>query len=200
MKTIVIILFCAAAFNAAAQQTEEAKTVFGKGKTHIGYFISPLCQFGEIAGSTAVLPGIGGGIVLNNTISLSVNYTFIATENTPVGETDERLYLDQKYTGVKGEYSLFPAKVVHPNFQLEAGIGHTELDLKDAYESGDIPPNDASFAYLEPGAAIEINLWKYLKFDIGAGYRFISDVTFSNLTEKDFRGFAFMVAMKIGIF
>jgi len=200
MKTILIILFCTAAFNAAAQQAEETKTLFGSGKPHIGYFVIPSCQIGEIAGSTAVLPGIGAGIILNNKISLGINYRFIATENTPVGETDTRLYLDQNYAGVKGEYILFPEKAAHLNFQLEAGMGHTEFDLKDAYESGDVPVNDASFAYLEPGAALEINLWKYMKLDLGAGYRFVSDVTFSNLTEKDFMGFTFTAGLKIGIF
>ncbi len=200
MRTISIILFCAAALNAAAQKAEETRTLFGTVKPHVGYFVIPSCQVGEIAGSTAVLPGIGAGIILNNKISLGINYRFIATENTPVGETDTRLYLDQRFTGIKGEYILFPEKVVHMNLQLEAGIGHTEFDLKDAYESGDIPANDASFAYLEPGAAIEINLWKYLKLDIGAGYRFISDVTFSNLTEKDFKGFTCTAGLKVGIF
>jgi hypothetical protein len=200
MRTITIILFCAAAYCAAAQKTEEPKTLFGSGKSHIGYFVMPQCNFSEIAGSTAVLPGIGAGILLNNKISLGVNYKFIATENTPVGITDTRLYLDQRYTGIKGEYSLFPDKVAHLNFQLEAGIGHTEFDLKDAYQSGAIPVNDVSFAYLEPGAALEINLWKYLKLDLAAGYRLVSDVTFSNLTEKDFKGFTCSAGLKIGIF
>jgi hypothetical protein len=200
MRTISIILFCAAAINVTAQQEEETKTLFGSGKPHIGYFVIPSCQTGEIAGSIAVLPGVGVGIILNNKISLGINYRFITTENTPVSETDTRLYLDQQYAGCKGEYSLFPEKVAHLNFQLEAGVGHTEFDLKDGYESGDVPLSDASFAYLEPGAALEINLWKYLKLDIGAGYRFISDVTFSNLTEKDFKGFTCTVGLKIGIF
>ncbi len=200
MRMISIILFCAAAFNAAAQQAEETKTLFGSGKSQIGYFVNPSCQFSEIAGSTVVLPGVGAGIILNNYISLGINYRFIATENTPVGEADTRLYLDQKYTGIKGEYILFPEKTAHLNFQLEAGMGHTEFDLKDAYESGDVPTNDASFVYLEPGAALEINLWKYLKLDLEVGYRFVSDVTFNNLTEKDFRGFTYTAGFKIGIF
>ena len=200
MKNLSIILFCFLAIQVAAQQTEGPKTLFGNGKPHLGYFVSPSCQFGEIAGSTAVLPGIGAGIVLNNKISLGINYKFIVTENTPVGETDENLYLDQLYGGVRCEYSLFPEKLAHFNFQLEGGIGHTELDLKDSYETGNIPLNDASYAYLEPGAALEINLWKYLKFDLGAGYRFVSSIKFNELTENDFKGLTYSLGLKIGIF
>lgn len=200
MRTISIILCCAAAFNAAAQQTEVPKTLFVSGKLHVHYFVIPSCQVGKIAGSTAVLPGIGAGIILNDKISLGINYKFIATENTPDGETKNRLYLDQQYAGFKGEYSLFPKKVAHLNFQIEAGIVHAEFDLKDAFESVDDPTNDVSSAYFEPGAALEINLLKYLKFDLGAGYRFVSNVTISNLTEKDFRGFTCSAGLKIGIF
>jgi hypothetical protein len=39
-----------------------------------------------------------------------------------------------------------------------------------------------------------------MKLDLGAGYRLVSDVTFSNLTEKDFMGFTFTAGLKIGIF
>jgi hypothetical protein len=200
MRTISIILFCALALNVAAQESDKPKTLFGNGKPQLGYFVSPSCQIGEIAGSTAVLPGIGAGIVLNNKITLGINYKFIVTENTPVGETDDRLYLDQKYVGFKGEYSLFPQKLAHVNFQLEAGACHTELDLKDSFETGDVPSNNATCAYLEPGAALEINVWKYIKLDMGAAYRFVSSVKFNELTENDFKGFAYTVGLKIGIF
>jgi hypothetical protein len=200
MKNLSIILFCVLVINVTAQETNKSKTLFGNGKPLLGYFVSPSCQFGEIAGSTAVLPGIGVGIVLNNKISLGINYKFIATENTPVGETDDRLYLDQKYLGFKGEYSLFPEKLAHVNFQLEVGACHTELDLKDSYETGDVPANNATYAYMEPGATLEINLWKHLKLDLGAGYRFVSSVKFNELTENDFKGITYSIGLKIGMF
>ncbi len=200
MKTISVILFCFCVSNLSAQQTDVSKTVFGNTKLQLGYFVNPACQFGKVAGSTAVLPGIGAGITINNKVSLSVNYRFIITENTPAGEMDQRLYLDQQYAGIRGEYALFPERVTHINFRVEAGSGHTEFDLKDAFETADVPVKDASFAYLEPGIALEVNLWKYLKLDLGAGYRIVSHVTFGDMTEKDFRGFSCSAGFKLGIF
>ena len=200
MKIKIVILLCAIAVNAAAQTDKETKTVFGNGKLHLGYFLSPSCHVGNIAGSTAVLPGLGAGIIFNEKISLGLTYKFIISENTPAGETNDMLYLDQQYAGIKGEYSFIPDKVVHPNIQHEAGVGHTELDLKDAYETGDVPQGDASFAYFEPGAALEINLWKYLKLDVGVGYRFIGDVAVNNLSGTDFAGISYSAALKIGLF
>jgi hypothetical protein len=148
MKIKLMIIICVLVSNAMAQTEEEIKTLFGNQKPRIGYFLSPFCQFGKIAGPMAVLPGIGAGIILNNKISFGLSYKFIASENTPDKETDDRLYLDQKYIGLRCEYSLWPESIAHLNFPLEAGMGETELDLKDSYEGNDVsyPQNDAWFA------------------------------------------------------
>jgi hypothetical protein len=92
--------------------------------------------------------------------------------------------------------------MVHLNFPLEIGAGEIELDLKDSYENDQviIPSEDAWFAYLEPGVAVEINLQKFIKLNLSAGYRFVSDVTFRNISEKDLKGFTFTTGLKIGLF
>lgn len=201
MKIKMIILLCVASLNVTAQPKEEVNTIFGNGKKQIGYFLNPACQFGRMAGSTAVVPGIGAGVIINNKISLGINYKFTITENTPVGEVDQ-LYLHGQWIGLKGEYSIKPGSVFHISFPLEAGIGEIELDLKDSYENQqiDVPVEDSWFANLEPGVAVEINLWKYMKLNIGAGYRFVSDVTFRSLSQKDIMGFTYSAGFKIGLF
>ncbi len=202
MKNILIVIFCTFALITQAQTVEEIKTIFGNNKSHIGYFINPYIQIGEIAGSTAVFPGIGAGVTFNNKLTLELSYKFIVNEYTPDGELDERLYLDQKYGALKLEYSFFSTKAVHLNLPIEIGIGHTELDLKDSYESDTLssPSGDPWFAYFEPGLAIEINLMKYIKFNIGAGYRITSSVSYRSLSEKDIMGLTFSMGFKIGIF
>lgn len=202
MKIKIIVLFCAFAYNAHAQNIEEPKTIFGNKKSTIGYFINPNIQIGEIASSIAVLPSVGIGITFNNNINLGLVYKFIVTENTPFGEIDNRFYLDQKYGALKFEYSFFPAKAVHFNLPVEIGFGHTELDLKDSYESDTIhtPNTDAWFGYIEPSLAMEVNLLKYLKFNVGVGYRITSSFSSKSLSEKDMLGFVFSTGIKIGIF
>lgn len=201
IKVNLLLLFFTIAGTTTAQTNEEVKTFFGNGKLEIGYFVSPTCQFGDIAGSTAILPGLGAGIVINKNIYFGMNYKFIASENTPEGEPDSRLYLDQRYYGLKFEYAIQPKSVVHFNFPVEFGVGETELDLKDSYENeGLVPTDDVWFAYLEPGVALEINLHKYVKLNINAGYRFVSKVSFRNLTEKDMMGITCSAGLKIGLF
>lgn len=203
MKIELLILLIVISINTSAQTKEATKTLLGTGKPQIGYYVSPSCQIGDMTGSTAVIPGIGGGILLNESIYLGLNYKFIVTENTPTGLTDTRLYLDRKWGGLKFEYSLSPAKIVHLNFPVEAGISHIEYDLKDSY--GDrggsaLPNSDATFAYVEPGVALEVNLMKYAKLNLSAGYQFTSGVSFGQLTGTDLRGFVCGISLKIGLF
>ena len=201
IKVKLLLLFFTVTVTTPALTNEKAKTFFGNGKQEIGYFVSPSCQFGNIAGSTAILPGLGAGIVINKNIYLGMNYKFIASENTPEGEPDNRLYLDQRYYGLKFEYAIQSGKVVHLNFPIELGAGETELDLKDSYEDqGLVPTDDAWFAYVEPGVALEINLHKYIKLNIVCVYRFISNLSFRNLTEKNLAGITYSAGLKIGIF
>jgi hypothetical protein len=201
MKINLIIILSAVVLNITAQTKVEAKTLFGNGKPHIGYFINPSCQFGNFTGATAVMPGIGAGVILNNKYSLNILYKFTVTENTPAGEANQ-LYLHGQWFGLKAEYSLKPEGIVHLNFPLEIGAGEIEFDLKDSYENNQfiIPPGEDWFAYLEPGVAVEINLQKYIKLNLSAGYRFVSDVIFRNITEKDLNGFTFATGLKIGLF
>jgi hypothetical protein len=202
MKIKLLIVFIAIVSNLTAQTNDEAKTIFGTGTPHIGYFFTPFCQSGKIAGSNAIIPGIGAGVILNNKVSFDLRYKFIATEKTPHGEVNDQLYLDGQWFGIRCEYIIKPGNAVHFSFPVEVGTGEIELDLKDSYENADIiiPAGDLWFANLEPGVSMEINLWRYMKLNLTGGYRFVSNFTFRNLSGKDLMGFTYSAAIKIGIF
>jgi hypothetical protein len=201
MKIRLSIILFMVVLNTTAQTKDNAKTVFGNLKPHMGYFINPSCQFGKFGGATAVIPGIGAGLIFNNNLSVNLLYKFTVTENTPA-EVSDQLYLHGQWFGLKAEYSIKPEGAVHLNFPLEIGAGEIELDLKDSYENDHvvIPSDDSWYAYLEPGVAVEINLHKYVKLNLSAGYRFVSDVTFRNISETDLKGFTFSTGLKIGLF
>ena len=201
MKIKLSIILCAVVLNTAAQTNHEATTIFGNGKPHVGYFLNPSIQVGKFAGSTAVIPGIGAGVLFNNKFSAGVLYKFTITENTPAGEADQ-LYLHGQWFGLKAEYSLKPERVVHVSFPVEIDAGEIEFDIKDSYENqaAAVPSGDAWFLNIEPGIAAEINLWKYIRLNLAAGYRFVSDVRLSNVSGSDLMGFTFSAGLKIGLF
>jgi hypothetical protein len=201
MKISFILIFFALSITTHSQSGDETRTLFGRGKAVTGYFLAPAVQIGKIAGSTAVIPGLGAGIIFSKRFSAGLFYKMTITENTPDGERDQ-LYLHGQWYGFKGDYSISPGKVIHLNFPLEISIGEIELDKKDTFENYAlvIPSDDKWFFNVEPGIAIEINLLKYLKINLSAGYRMVSDVSFRNLTERDLAGFNFSSGVKIGIF
>lgn len=201
IKLIIAIILTALTLIGKAQDNIQSKTVFGNDKLHVGYYLSPSLQVGNFAGSTAVLPGVAAGVILNNSMSLELKYKFTISENTPAGVEDQ-FYLHGQWIGFRGEYSIKPEKQVHVSFPLEVGIGEIELDIKDAYENQSItiPTGDALFANIEPGVAIEVNLWKYLKINFSGGYRFVSNIAFRNVAGKDLMGFTFSAGFKIGVF
>ena len=86
MKIKLIVILCSFALITQSQTVEEAKTIFGNKKPHIGYFINPYIQISEIAGSTAVLQSIWAGLTFNNKFSLGLTYKFIVNQYTPVGD------------------------------------------------------------------------------------------------------------------
>lgn len=202
MRIKLLVILWAITINISAQSDSGVKTIFGNGKPELRYFISPSIQFGEIAGSSAILPSIGAGVIFNNQLSLGLLYKFTITENTPSGEADNSLYLHGQWFGIKGEYSIKPENVVHISFPIEVGIGEVELDIKDAFENQhpELPAGEAWFANIEPGVALEINVWKYLKLDLSVGYRIVSDITFRSLTERNLMGFTYSAGFKIGLF
>jgi hypothetical protein len=202
MRMKIGMLLCFTAVSISAQTEEQAKTVLGNRKVHIGYFVSPMCQFGKIAGSTAVTPGVGVGLQFNNKISIEALYKRIANENTLPGETDTRFYLDAQWIGVRCAYSIAPLKPVHLNIPIEIGAGEVELDLKDSFENDLVEASEknAWYAYVEPSLACEINIWTYVKFNLAAGYRFASDVSFRKISERDLMGFTYSAGLRIGIF
>jgi hypothetical protein len=202
MKHCLLFLICAAGINLAAQIVDERETARGNEKVPIGYFVKPYCEFGMGTPSLAVLPGISAGISVGTEVFLAATYKFMATENTPLGEADSRLYLDQQFAGIKGEYSRPLSRIAHLCIKVEAGIGHAELDLKDSYafEQATVPGTDATFAYLEPGLTLGMDLWKYLRLDFSAGYRFASAVAFGGLADANFEGPFISVGARIGPF
>jgi hypothetical protein len=201
MKIKLIIILYAISFNVIAQTEKDVKSIFGNGKLHSGYFLTPSVKSGNIAGSTNVITGIGAGVIFNNKFSLDGSYRFTVTENSPAGE-DPAYYLHGRWFGLGGEYTVMPEKIIHLGFPVEVGLGEIELDVKDSFENMHMPviQDEAWFFNIEPAIALEVNVWKYIKLNFKAGYRFVSNINFRNITEKDLAGVTFSLGIKAGIF
>jgi hypothetical protein len=86
--------------------------------------------------------------------------------------------------------------LVHASIPLKLGYEQVEMDN----EIGNIHLGGSNFMVVEPSALMEVNLHKYLKFDLGIGYRWISQLNCPNLNNSDNSGIVFRSGFRIVLF
>jgi len=86
--------------------------------------------------------------------------------------------------------------MVYISLPLYVGYGEVEMDN----ESGNVRLGEASFLQIEPSALLEINLHKYIRFNIGAGYRIVGDMNYRNFNQSNISGLTGNIGLKFGLF
>lgn len=183
-----------------AQQNAEANTLFGNGASmgakDIGFFVAPAYGITSMDGSSASLFNLRGGLNSKDKISLGAYFNTSLNDIKPESETVQGVYLDYWSVGGFAEYTLLSKRVLHVTFPLYAGYGEVEMDN----ENGDAGLGEANFLQIEPSALLEVNLYKYVRLNLGAGYRFIGQMEYRNFNQADISGLTGYVGLKVGVF
>lgn len=202
-KNISIFAFtCLTIFQVSlfAQDNNEAKTLFGSGNPistkDLGFFVAPSYSLTQMDGSTASLFNLRGGINLKDKFSFGAYFNTSLNPIRPQSETIQNIYMDYWTVGGFAEYTLFSKKVAHLTFPLYVGYGEVEMDN----ENEDVELGEANFFQVEPSALLELNLHKYIRFHIGAGYRFVGQMDYRNFNQTDISGLTGYVGLKFGLF
>jgi hypothetical protein len=203
-KNIIVglIIGCLTVFssNSFAQDNNEAKTLFGSGnmisKKDLGFFVAPSYGLTQMDGSATSLFNLRGGISLKDKFSFGTYFNTSLNQIRPKSETLPNIYMDYWSVGGFAEYTMFSKKVVHLTFPLYVGYGEVQMDN----ENGDTGLGEANFLKVEPSALLEINLYKYIRFNIGAGYRFIGQMNYRNFNQSDISGLSGYIGLKLGLF
>jgi hypothetical protein len=185
-------------FNGNAQEA-----IFSNPPSSIGGFFGANLQVGPVAGETAVFTSLRGGVTFDRKLSIGGAYSFTVNDFTPSSESDQEVYLDMWMGGLLVEYSLNPDKLVHLTFPLVLGAGEAELDWREgalAYGSDPLF-GEANFFFLEPGAALEVNLLPFLQIQGGLSYRLIpGQVDYRGLDQGDLSGFTGLLGLRFHFF
>ncbi|MEZ4987083.1 MAG: hypothetical protein R2795_18925 [Saprospiraceae bacterium] len=183
-----------------AQVSNEAKTLLGDGASisteNWGFFITPSYGITSMDGSSASLFHLRGGLSIKDKISLGAYFSTSLNQINPKSETVQGVYMDYWTVGGFAEYTIFSKKVFHLTAPLYVGYGEVEMDN----ENGDARLGEANFFQIEPAALIEINLHKNVRFNIGAGYRFVGSISYRNFNQSDISGLAGYIGLKFGLF
>lgn len=195
--TLISVLFV---FHAKAQDHQEAKTLLGNAEPisvkDLGFFAAPGLGVTQMDGSTASLFYLRSGINVKDKFSAGAYFNVSLNHIMPQSETVPNTYMDFWTVGGFAEYTLLSKKLVHLTFPLYLGYGEVEMDG----ERGDIDLDEAYFFQIEPSALLELNLHKYVRLNLGAGYRFVSDMNYRNFNQSDISGWTGYAGLKIGLF
>lgn len=183
-----------------AQESEEAKTLFGDGASistkNVGLFVAPTYGITSMDRSTASLFNLRGGLSIKDQFSLGAYFNTSLDEINPESETIQGVYMDYWSVGGFVEYTLLPKKVFHVTFPLYLGYGEVQMDN----EIGEAGLGEANFFQIEPAALLEVNLHKYIRFNLGAGYRLVGQMDYRNFNQSDISGLTGYMGFKFGLF
>jgi len=146
-----VMINCAAVF-AIAQPQEPTETLL-KGKTQLGFAVSPEMKFSKMNGEFAVLAGMSFGLVVKPNFLIGV---------AGYGKVTD--IFTQGYMGYGGfilEYSKDPHRLVHYSIGGLVGAGYAQ-----AYPF--------AFFVAEPQARVSLNLTRWFRLGFGGGSRFVA--------------------------
>jgi len=193
----IFILFQNSVF---AQEDSEAKTLFSGTNSlntqNIGFFLAPAYGITQMDGASVSLFNLRGGVTFKDKITLGGYFSTSLNQINPQSEDLPNIYMDYWSAGGFLEYTVLSKKLVHLTFPLYVGVGEVEMDS----ESMDIELGESNFFQIEPSALLEINLHKYVRFNVGAGYRIVGNMQYRNFDQSNMSGLVGTVGFKFGLF
>lgn len=223
MKKTVLFLFVALqVFTASAQYAlykkatyspgigqsdSDIKTLFGSDHS-TGFFIA--ADFESLDVFEQHQWGFGGrmAFVSDHIISWGfMGYVFGEEEHySSLHAKDYRLH--GAYGGMVFEATILPKLPIHITFPVNLGVGvvsYTPDYYGDNWKNWmDDPTNDTydsdGYFIAEPMAQLEVNVFRFLRLGIGAGYRFTSNLDIPELAPDKLENFIGRFSVKLGAF
>jgi hypothetical protein len=198
--SIAALLMLLLQVHLVAQESNEAQTLLKNTKPlnteNIGYFVAPALGFTQMDGSSASLFNVRGGINIKDKFSVGAYVATSINRIFPESETVPNVYMDYWSFGGFAEYTILSKKAFH--LTLPLFIGYSEVQMDD--EVGDADLGERNFFQVEPAAMLEVNVHKYVRFNLGAGYRFVENMNYRNFDQSNISGVTAYVGLKVGVF
>lgn len=212
-KRIAISVLMLSALLRVSFAQDSVKTLihFPKVKS-FGVYISPEFQYAQQGGAFTPMAANAFMLQFNNRFGIGYSSAQLVQRNFSPSSVSP-LYLNTSYNGLKMEYTLKPASVVHVSFSLTGGgafaradsATRTAMPVFDSTTNRYMRParsiQSGNFAFVQPGFQIETNLLRWAKLYAGASYRvgFATDSQ-NQLKTSNVQGLSAQVGLKLGWF
>ncbi|MBN8578850.1 MAG: hypothetical protein KF775_10745 [Cyclobacteriaceae bacterium] len=207
MKTFSLLIFLLVA---GAVQAQEIQTLFGRGSGTGGY-VALANKFSTFNGDFANLNEVYGGVFINR--RWLVGMGFAASTNdirVPIQySVNPAVPMTYQYGqgGLMLERVLSSNRSIHLVANLFSGVGFTaqyyrpQWDEWDSWRDYHNTTHDENWFYvLEPGAQLEMNLFRWLRFSPGVSYRKTYGSNGNGLGDRELTNWSYNLTLKIGSF
>ncbi|MBU2886047.1 hypothetical protein KO507_09770 [Gilvimarinus agarilyticus] len=180
----------------------DIRTISGSGHHGGGYGALGI-KISSFNDESLTMAGARGAWVINRALAFGVDLWGVIPTNEyddlPSMAMDD-LSLLGGYGGFLLEPILFSNQVIHLTFPVSAGAGWLGY-VPSVYggESSEIVDQDV-FWYVEPGAAVELNLARCFRLNFAVSKRFTQDLRLIGTANDEFDELNYTLTMKIGRF
>ena len=183
----------------------DIQTLAGK-NSHHGGFGGISFRASEFNKKDIILAGFRAGWIINRALAIG----FEGHGLIPTAEyegIDPDVSLRSRAVGGYGGMFLEPIilsnKVVHVTFPVAGGAGWlgyiVDWDQNQNHYPNDLIDDDV-FWYIEPGAALELNVARNFRINMGASYRFTKDLKLISTSSSAFDAWNYFFTLKFGSF
>jgi hypothetical protein len=197
MKTLLGIYVCCVLFTQPLFAQEEPETLVDGG-IESGGFGSAGAKITVLNNRASVMSGAWGAWLINHRLALGAGFYNLTSAHT----LQDDISMDMEYSGFIAEYIFMPASLVHYSAQLTIGGGSLDFSKVRVGSTGNNEIVDDVFFLVEPGMNVEINVVTFMRFQVGASYRFVSGIDNNNfgVTNADISGPSLNFGVKFGKF
>lgn len=213
MKKILTLLLLALFVQFGYAQEEEKiekkddmNTIFSKENLKFtGGYLAPEIKVGNVHEDISLLVGAKMGFTFNKKFTIGLAGYGLTSNSDFMDDRysiTDPLRIGMGYGGLSLEYTLFSNKVIHFTVPVIVGAAGVYVyeDNNDFFYS-DYQDIESSAAFVvEPGVNIELNVFKFMRLDLGASYRYITGTDLVYLEDKDLSDLSFNATFKFGFF
>lgn len=181
----------------------QAKTLLNKYNEIKGFGALDI-KLTDIASKQAMVIGAYGGVIVNKQVMLGLGGYGFATNTDITRQGGEDITLEGGYGGMMLGFIIAPREIIHVSVPVFLGAGsfHAVSERIDNFNNfpGEVILESSSFAVIEPGLQLELNISRNVRLNLGASYRLIQGSNLQGISDEDLSNFAGNVTMKIGKF
>lgn len=218
MKRFIFLMMCFAMFTSnqsTAQDSSTTQLIKLPKLNHIGFYIAPEFQYGQLKNGFTGFGGNSFMLLINKKLGIGLtSFRNMDRNYSPSGIAP--LILSSDFKGIKFEYTVRGNKALHITFPLTIGVARANADSAGMLygrnrahdQMNDIMnapnrsfENRSKYMFVMSGVQLEANVFKFMKVYAGVNYRLAwKDAMQNQLANSTVEGLSANAGIKLGVF